>query len=170
MARPIVFHPTNVDPRVELQSRLETAPAEHTEAILAAYEVLQGLHDRGLLELLRGALGSGDRLLEIAVAAGESSGSIHATRNLLLLTKMLGAIDPEDLQIFTQTVPPALRAAARRSEHAGFWKLLMGFRKKDVRRGMGAVQALLETLGQTLAAKQGTHREPARTRGTTNSQ
>ena len=158
MARPIVFHPASVDPRVELQTRLQTAPAEHTEAILAAYEVLQGLHDRGLLDLLRGALGSGDKLLEIAVAAGESSGSIRATRNLLLLTKMLGAIDPEDLQVFTQTVPLALRAAARRSEPAGFWKLLMGFRKKDVRRGMSAVQALLETLGQTLAGKESPQR------------
>jgi len=31
-------------------------PAEHCQAILAGFEVLQGLHDRGVLELLRGVL------------------------------------------------------------------------------------------------------------------
>jgi hypothetical protein len=28
----------------------ENAPLEHAEALLAAYEVLQGLHDRGVFE------------------------------------------------------------------------------------------------------------------------
>jgi Cupin len=42
------------DPREALYHRLEKAPLEHVEALLAAYEVLQGLHDRGVLETLRG--------------------------------------------------------------------------------------------------------------------
>ena len=54
MARPIPLELPKRDPREELHSRLEKAPAEHAEAILAGFEVLQGLHDRGVLELLRG--------------------------------------------------------------------------------------------------------------------
>ena len=50
MAKPILLDAPNRDPKVELRHRLENAPAEHAEALLAAYEVLQGLHDRGLLE------------------------------------------------------------------------------------------------------------------------
>ena len=34
----------------ELNARLQQAPAEHAEALLSAYEVLQGLHDHGVLE------------------------------------------------------------------------------------------------------------------------
>ena len=54
MAEPIVLKLVPRDPREALYHRLEKAPLEHVEALLAAYEVLQGLHDRGVLETLRG--------------------------------------------------------------------------------------------------------------------
>src|SRR5258708_30674347 len=43
---PLEIPPRNV--RAELQSRLEQAPAEHAEALLSTYEVLQELHNRGV--------------------------------------------------------------------------------------------------------------------------
>ena len=59
MAQPIPLDLPHRDPRIALQTRLHDAPIEHTEALLAAYQVLQGLHDRGALEVMRGALESG---------------------------------------------------------------------------------------------------------------
>ena len=56
MAKPIPLQLPPRDPREELRSRLDRAPLEHAEALLAGYEVLQGLHDQGVLELLRGLL------------------------------------------------------------------------------------------------------------------
>ena len=47
------------DPREKLYSRLEAAPAEHIQALLAVYDILQGLHDR-VLDALRGVLIAGD--------------------------------------------------------------------------------------------------------------
>jgi hypothetical protein len=64
MAQPIPFESPKRDFREELRVRLEQAPAGHAEAILASYEVLQGLHDTGTLELLRGVLGGSDKILE----------------------------------------------------------------------------------------------------------
>ena len=63
MAKPIPLELPTRDPREELRSRLERAPVEHAEALLAGYDVLQGLHDCGVLELLQGVLGSGGRVL-----------------------------------------------------------------------------------------------------------
>ena len=45
MAHPIALDVPVRDPRIELQRRLEDAPAEHAAALLAGYEVLQGLQD-----------------------------------------------------------------------------------------------------------------------------
>jgi len=92
-----------------LQTRLQDTQAEHAEAVLAAYEVLQGLHDRGILEVMRGALDSGDKLLDIAVRAAEGGQSIRGIRNLLLLINMLGRIEPEVLKVFTDAAPQALK-------------------------------------------------------------
>ena len=67
MAKPIPLEFPAREPREELQARLQNAPQEHAQALLAAYEVLQGLHDRGVFELMRGALASSDKLIEIVV-------------------------------------------------------------------------------------------------------
>ena len=152
MANPIPLELPHADPRLALQARLENAPAAHAEALLAAYEVLQGLHDRGVLDLMRGALGSGDKVLEIAVAAAQSPGSIRGLRNLLLVVNMLGAIDPEVLKAFTQGVPQAFELMVRKPEPSGLWRLIKDFLwNQDFRHGMAAVNTMLEVFGRKLS-------------------
>src|SRR6266853_1665759 len=92
MSQPIPLDLPARDPRAELQARLHNAPLEHAEALLNAYEVLQGLHNRGVLELLRGTLGSSDKVIEIVVDAAKTPESIRGIRNLIILAKILGAI------------------------------------------------------------------------------
>jgi uncharacterized protein YjgD (DUF1641 family) len=162
MASPIALEPPRTDPRLALQTRLQNAPAEHAEALLAAYEVLQGLHDRGALDLMRGALGSGDEVLEIAVAAAQSPGSIRGIRNLLLLVNMLGAIDPEVLKAFTQGVPDAFRKMLLEPEPPGLWSLMKDFLwNPDFRHGLAALNTMLEAFGQSLASGSETSRGSA---------
>jgi uncharacterized protein YjgD (DUF1641 family) len=148
MAHPIPLTIPPRDPRGELLSRLETAPAEHAEALLAAYEVLQGLHDRGVMELLRGALGSSDKVVEIAVDAAKSPESIRGIRNLLLLVKMLGEIDPVHLGQMTRAVPAALNSCDQESKPPGLWKLLRtALWNGNLRRGLWAGMTLVEAIG-----------------------
>ena len=77
MAQPIPLHLAPRDPREALSLRLQQAPLEHAEAVLAAYEVLQGLHDRGVLELMRGTLGGSEKILEQVVAVASGPG-VHS--------------------------------------------------------------------------------------------
>jgi uncharacterized protein YjgD (DUF1641 family) len=152
MARPIALELPRTDPRLALLARLEKAPAEHAEALLAAYEVLQGLHDRGALDLMRGALGSGDDVLEVVVNAAQSPGSIRGIRNLLLLVNMLGAIDPEVLKAFTQGVPEAFREMVLEPEPPGLWRLIKDFLwNADFRHGLAALNTMLEAFGRSLS-------------------
>src|SRR2546430_12846107 len=113
MAQPI---PLDIPPRDDsrdLRSRLERAPDTHAEAVLAAYEVLQELHDRGVLELMRGTLGASEAIVEIAVGAANTPESIRALRNLMLLAKALGAIEPALLPDLTRALPgPPAQAKA----------------------------------------------------------
>lgn len=153
MAQPIVLEMPARDPRIELQRRLEGASAEHAAALLAGYEVLQGLHDSGALDLMRGALGAGDKVLGVAVQAADSQQSIRAIRNLLLLSNMLGEIDPEVLRVLTQTGPVALKTVVCKPERPGLWRLIKDFLwNKDFRHGLAAVNTMLEVFGRSLSA------------------
>src|SRR2546426_9973646 len=125
MSQPIRLEFPPRDARAELQTRLQNAPLEHAEALLSAYDVLQGLHDRGVFELLRGALGSSDRVIEIVVEAARTPESIRGFRNILILGKSLGTIDPELVEAFARSLPEAFALTkARQSKPPGLWGML----------------------------------------------
>lgn len=151
MARPIPLHLAPRDLRGELNSRLQQAPLEHAEAVLAAYEVLQGLHDRGVLELMRGALGGSEKILEQVVAVGSGAPAIRATRNLLLLVTTLGEIDPALLSDLTRAIAKALvQASAEQRKPPGLFKLMSTFWNRDFRRGLAAFNDLVSAFGKNL--------------------
>jgi uncharacterized protein YjgD (DUF1641 family) len=154
MAQPIPLHLAPRAPEHELNVRLQQAPLEHAEAVLAAYEVLQGLHDQGVLELMRGALGGGQKILEQAVAVGSGPEAIRASRNLLLLIKAIGDIEPALLGDFTRAIPKALvQANAEEARPPGLIKLVSTFWNRDFRRGLAAFNDLLMVFGRNLIEK-----------------
>jgi uncharacterized protein YjgD (DUF1641 family) len=154
MAQPI---PLTLPPRNrqhELDVRLEAAPAKHAEAILAAYEVLQLMHDKGVLELMRGTLGGGEAVIQQAVAVTTGPSAIRASRNAMLLIKALGEVEPTLLSDLTNAVPKALVQANREeAKPPGLFKLLRTFLDADFRRGLAAFNDLLQLFGRNLTNK-----------------
>lgn len=148
MAKPIALELPPRDSRAELLARLEGAPAEHAEALLAGYEVLQGLHDSGTLELLRGLLGSGDKVLQTAVNATRTPEAVRTIRNLLLLTQVLGEVDPALFEGFVRALPDAIQKTREQGkETPGLLSTLNKFRNPDLLRGIVLVNNLLEIWG-----------------------
>ncbi len=155
MAQPIHLELLARDPRAELQARLQNAPLEHAEALLAAYEVLQGLHDRGVFELLRGALGSSDKVIEIIVEAAKTPEAIRGIRNTIILAKILGSIEPELVEGIARSLPEAIALTrAHQLRPPGFWGLFKEFTNKNSRRGMFLLGSILEAFGRNLPQKE----------------
>jgi uncharacterized protein YjgD (DUF1641 family) len=105
MAAPLKFEPPRRDAHEELRDRLEQAPEEHAEALLTIYDLLQGLHDRGVIETLKVAVSSSDFILGAVVETANTPENIRAIRNLLLLSKLLGGIDPDLLARLADAIP-----------------------------------------------------------------
>jgi uncharacterized protein YjgD (DUF1641 family) len=153
MAQPIPLEIPSRNPRAELQSRLENAPQEHAEAVLAAYEVLQELHNRGVLEIMRGALAASDELLEKVVDNAKTPEAIRAIRNLFLLQRILGSIEPEWFEGVVQAIPEGIaQATAERDQPVGFFSLLRRLTSKDSLRGLAAAVDFLQAFGRHLHA------------------
>ncbi len=151
MARPIPLELPPRDARGELQKRLEQAPTEHAEALLDSYELLQQLHDHGVLQLLRGAIGASDKLVETAVDASKSEESIRAIRNVLILGKVLGSINPEVLQCLATAAAETLGSYDKPViEPPGLLSLLNQFRHKELRRSIALINRFLESLGNQI--------------------
>ena len=72
MAMPVSFREfTPRNSRDDLLRRLEQAPAEHVEALLAAYDLLERLHETGLLDTANGLLSAGETVVQPRCRRGE---------------------------------------------------------------------------------------------------
>ena len=104
---------------------------------IGAYEVLQGLHDRGILAALKGALGASDLMLESAVAIVKTPEGIRTMGNLLLLARLLGRMEPELLDRFVGAIPEAInKGAAAQPNPPGLLSLAQRFSGNESRRGL----------------------------------
>jgi uncharacterized protein YjgD (DUF1641 family) len=133
-------------PRRE-EERLRNAPVEHTEAILSALEVLQLMHDRGVLDLMRGLLGAGDELVNIVAASLKTPQSVQSMRNLLLLASLLSSVSPEIIQSVVDSV---ISATSRRAgqDAPGLLELFRKMRSENSRRGLAVAIDVIEALGK----------------------
>ncbi len=152
MAKPIPLEFPPRDPREALYQRLQNAPLEHVEALLATYDVLQGLHDRGVLEMMRGALGSSDKVLEIIVDAAKTPEAIRAVRNFVVMSKMAASLETDLLEDVAQALRTDL-SKTNAPEPLGLWQLFKKLRNKDTRRALTALTCVLESMGKSLGAR-----------------
>jgi uncharacterized protein YjgD (DUF1641 family) len=151
MAQPIALEVPPRNPRAELRSRLEQAPEEHAEAVLAAYEVLQELHNRGVLEIMRGALAASDEILEKVVDNARTPEAIRAIRNLLFWRQILGSIEPEWFKGVFQAIPEGIaQATAERDQPVSVFGVLRRLTNKDSLRGLAAAVDFLQAFGRHL--------------------
>src|SRR5882757_11065809 len=88
---------TPIDSREDLIRRVEHAPIEHAEAVLAAYDLLQRLHEKGLLDLLNGLLSAGDTVVDRVVDVVSSKEMVTVLRIGLLFGNLLSSIDADTL-------------------------------------------------------------------------
>jgi hypothetical protein len=142
MAMPVSFHDfTPRDSRADLMRRLEAAPAEHVEAILAGYDLLQQVHEKGLLDLANGLLSASDTVVGRAVDVASSQQVVAALRLLLIASNLLRRIDIDKIdQLLTPRAPVA----------RSMWKILGQAMSSNCRRGLSTAIGILDTFGGAL--------------------
>jgi uncharacterized protein YjgD (DUF1641 family) len=137
------FTPRNS--RDDLIRRLEQAPVEHAEALLAGYDLLERLHEKGMIDLLNGLLSAGDTVVDRVVDLISSREMVTALRMALMLSNLLNSINPDELHTVISNAgkeTPSLFTIGKQAT------------SKDARRGMAAAVSLLELLGKALHSQQ----------------
>jgi uncharacterized protein YjgD (DUF1641 family) len=150
MANPIAFTPKSVDPKLELERRLQAAPIEHAEALLVAYELLDEAHRQGILDTLQGAIGAKDTIVGIIAKYSATPVSVNAIRNLLALGAMLGTIDPEPISKLSKEMQAAFANHQQEVQPPSLWQLFRRVRQPEARRGLSLMTTLLAALGRAV--------------------
>jgi uncharacterized protein YjgD (DUF1641 family) len=151
VANPIPFK-FAVDPKLELQHRLDEAPIEHAEALLVGYDILQRAHDNGLLDLVDGLVSGRDIIAAKLAEYAKLPGGIAAIRNLLAVGKILMALDPETLDQLSKSIVAATAEQKKEAQPPSLWQLAKRATSEDSRRGLSFMTLLLGAIGKTLRA------------------
>jgi uncharacterized protein YjgD (DUF1641 family) len=142
MAKPVEFrHFTPRNSREDLIRKLEQAPEQHAEALLEAYELLQRMHEKGLIGVANGLLCASNTVIERVVDVASSKEAVTALRSLLMLGNLLNGIDPDELHSVLSggaNKPPSL------------WQIWKRATTEDARRGMATAVSLLNLFGVAL--------------------
>jgi uncharacterized protein YjgD (DUF1641 family) len=128
-----------------LARRLEEASNEHAEALLAGYDLLQRLHEKGIIDLVNGLLSAGDTVVERVVDVISSREVVTALRMALIFVNLLSSIDPDELHTVISNAGkerPSLLAIGKQAT------------SKDARRGMAAAVGLFAVFGAGLGKQQ----------------
>jgi uncharacterized protein YjgD (DUF1641 family) len=146
MAKAVSFREfTPRNSRDDLIRKVEQAPVEHVEAVLAAYDLLQRLHEKGLIDLLNGLLSAGDTVVDRAVDVISSKEMVTALRIALTFSNLLSSIDADKLHAVvsnSREQAPSLLTIGKQAI------------SKDARRSMATAVGLLNVLGAALNAQQ----------------
>ena len=136
---------TPADSREDLIRRVEQAPIEHAEAVLAAYDLLQRLHEKGLLDLLNGVLSAGDTVVDRVVDVVSSKEMVTALRIGLMFNNLLTQIDADALHAMIEEAG---------KETLSLLALAKQATSEDARRGLATAVGLLNVFGAALSKQQ----------------
>jgi uncharacterized protein YjgD (DUF1641 family) len=150
MANPLNFKPLPVNPKTELQRRLDAAPIEHAEALLVGWDVLQAAHDKGLLDAVHGLIGAKDTITGKVAEYAKLPEGIAAIRNLLAAAKVLTALDPEMLDQVSRVIVSASAEHKKEQKPPSLWQIAKRTMSEDGRRGLSFMTLILSGFGKAL--------------------
>jgi uncharacterized protein YjgD (DUF1641 family) len=132
---------TPPDSRLDLVRRIESAPREHADAVLEAYDVLQRLHDTGTLALVSGLLSAENTVID------KVSDVVSSKQAITMLRIALTSIDAD-------RVHAAVAEAETRTP--SLWTLLRAACSTEVRKAAGLGLSLAQIFGASLLANKST--------------
>jgi uncharacterized protein YjgD (DUF1641 family) len=141
MAQAVAFRKfTPENSRKDLARRIREAPADHAEAILAAFELLEKLHDAGLLSLASGMISAGNTIIDRVADVADSPQAIVALRAALILGSILNTLDADELH----------KAMQVQKNDASLFRILKGLTTKESRQVAMIGVNLLNVIGKAL--------------------
>jgi hypothetical protein len=132
------FTPDNS--REDLARRIRAVPAEHADALLAAFALLQKIHDAGLLSLASGLISAGSTIINHVADVADATQAVTALRTALILGEVLNTLDADDLH----------KALQVGEKDASVLRILKGLTTKECRQVAMAGVNLLNVFGKAL--------------------
>lgn len=142
---------TEEEKRANDLREIEDALLENKDALLETLQVVGGMKERGILSLLNGLFGEGDRVLKVLVDLLNQPENTAALKNLLLLVGTMGNINVKELEPLLLKVNAGIENVAEQGEDTkktGYLDLLRTLKDPEVNRSLTILITFLKGMGK----------------------
>lgn len=139
---------------------IEDALIENKDALLETLNVVGGMKERGILTLLNGLFGEGDRVLKVIVDLLNVPENTTALKNLMLLFGAAGKINVQDLEPLLLKVNAGIENVAEHSEgmeKTGYFELLRALKDPEINRSLTILLTFLKGMGKDTEKEEQVH-------------
>lgn len=158
MARPITqIEPRPVDPvkqRNDKKNELIDAMLERKASIETLMDLVGKLEDRGILDLLNGLVGKGDKVLGVAMHELNKPGVSDTLDHLMNLGALISKVETKKLAGLADRINKGIEmaeTAAESGEKTSLFDLLAALKDPDVNRAVTTLIGFLKGLGSAQA-------------------
>ncbi|WP_085520490.1 DUF1641 domain-containing protein [Tuberibacillus sp. Marseille-P3662] len=155
MAKPITdIEPIKMSEDEQKQKDTEdilTALIDNKASVLECLELLHHLHERGILELLNGMFGQGDRVMGIAAREFNKPGISHSLDHMMNMAQMLGEIDVHQFKGLATNINEGMSNAAKHleaGEKVSMFDLVKALKDPEINRTVTALLSFLKGAGK----------------------
>jgi uncharacterized protein YjgD (DUF1641 family) len=152
MARQVQFTSPPLTPKPEYRNRMPAATEKRAEAILAAYELLEVARECEVLDLVQGVISARTTILAQLAEFASKPQAVNASRNLIILAKILGELDSDLISDFAVEFKAVSPQTDREEPPPTLWQLTKQANQPDVRRGLSFILQSLGALGRAVKA------------------
>ena len=154
MADPITkIIPETVDPEVVRENDKEallTALLERKESVEGFIEIIEKMDERGLLDLVNGLLGQGEKVLAIAAKELNKPNVTDTLDHLMNLASMVGHLNTEKLKGLADQVNAGLDSAeevVNSGARTSLFDLMKALKDPEINRSITALLGFLKGAG-----------------------
>ncbi|MFC0187523.1 DUF1641 domain-containing protein [Fictibacillus aquaticus] len=130
---------------------VEDALIQNKEAILQTMEIMNHLQDKGILSLLNGLFGQGDKVMHVLVKAMDKPEATNTIKNMLLLLGTLGMINVKQLEPFLLKINSGVARVAEfkdTEEKTSYFDLVRSLKDPEINKAITILMQFLKGMGQ----------------------
>jgi uncharacterized protein YjgD (DUF1641 family) len=146
-----------IEEQTEAIQQLIEMTAESRDALLSLLEILQELHNAGLLDFVQGLLKTRHKVGVLAMGQLNQPEMHRIIKNGINTIQFLGELDPDQLQTMLNGVNKGLEKSTmntKKGEQVSLWGLAKSIRDPDVKMSMSTMMAFLEGMGKGIKKDQ----------------
>ncbi|MCM3715286.1 DUF1641 domain-containing protein [Halalkalibacter oceani] len=144
--------PDQVEVNAEALKMLTERIAENERSITVLIEIVEELHEAGILDALKGLLKTRDKVGALAIQQLNQPGAHHMIKNGMSLLQTASQIEPEHLTRIMNGMTKGLQAMAENNsnEPLSMWQMMKMMRDPHVNASLQTMLGFMQGMGQEL--------------------